>query len=223
MIYAGDCIFVDHTTGFVHIEHMINFTATETIQAKCHFEKKMLDMGIFVQAYQSDDGIFDTAAFLEEINKELQNITFSKAGAQHENVIAKWGIQSILTRTWMLLIHAVICWPAISDTSLWQMAVEYVLHHHNHMPQDMMSPLDLLLKTQSTQSHFKDMHIWGCPFAMFLTQCYRVGTNCPNGNLSLTMASLLASLLIILHLYHLCEHPNRKDLFNFIWFSMTGS
>ena len=159
---AGDCIFVDHTTGFVLIEHMINFTSTETIQAKCHFEQKMMDMGIFVQAYQSDNGIFDAADFLEEINKELQSITFSKVGAHHQNVIAKWGIQSILTKTWMLLIHAVICWPAISDTSLWQMAVDYALHHHNHMPQDMMSPLDLLLKTQSPQSHFKDMQIWGC-------------------------------------------------------------
>ena len=34
MMYSGDCIFVDHTRGFVHIEHMVNFTAMETIQAK---------------------------------------------------------------------------------------------------------------------------------------------------------------------------------------------
>ena len=44
MMYSGGCIFVDHTMGCVHIKHKINFTATETIQAKKRFEKKMLDM-----------------------------------------------------------------------------------------------------------------------------------------------------------------------------------
>ena len=45
-------------------------------------------------------------------------------------------------------------------------AVDYALHHHNHMPypaEGMMSPLNLLLKTQSPQSSFQDMHVWGCP------------------------------------------------------------
>ena len=45
MMYSGGCIFLDHTTGFMHVEHMVNFTATETIQAKQQFEKKMGDMG----------------------------------------------------------------------------------------------------------------------------------------------------------------------------------
>ena len=40
---------MDHATVFVHIEHMINFTAMETIQAKGRFEKKMLDMGVLGQ------------------------------------------------------------------------------------------------------------------------------------------------------------------------------
>ena len=34
MMYSGGCIFVDHATVFVHIKHMINFTAMETLQAK---------------------------------------------------------------------------------------------------------------------------------------------------------------------------------------------
>ena len=134
MMYAGGCIFMDHATGFVHIEHLINFTMTETIQAKCPFEKKMLDMGIFAQAYQSDNGIFAAADFLEEINKGLQNITFSGVGGNHQNGIAEWGIQSILTKTHMLLIHAAIHWLDVSDTSLWPMAVDSALHNFNHMP-----------------------------------------------------------------------------------------
>ena len=36
IMYAGDCIFIDHDMGFVHIAHLVNFTATETIQAALH-------------------------------------------------------------------------------------------------------------------------------------------------------------------------------------------
>ena len=32
--YSGGCIFVDHAMGFTHVEHLINFTTTETIHAK---------------------------------------------------------------------------------------------------------------------------------------------------------------------------------------------
>ena len=47
-----------------------------------------------------------------------------------------------------------------------QVAIDYVVHHYNHMPQaiaGMMSPLELILKTRVSHSHFQDMHVWGCP------------------------------------------------------------
>ena len=34
LMYAGGCIFVDHATGDVHVEYLLNFTTTETMQAK---------------------------------------------------------------------------------------------------------------------------------------------------------------------------------------------
>ena len=34
MMYSGEYIFVDHTTGDTHIEHLINFHTTEMIQVK---------------------------------------------------------------------------------------------------------------------------------------------------------------------------------------------
>ena len=57
-MYSGGCIFVDHATGDIHIEHLVNFTATETIAAKQRYKKRMCDLGITVQAFQSDNGIF---------------------------------------------------------------------------------------------------------------------------------------------------------------------
>ena len=54
-MYLGGCIFVDHATGYIHIEHLINFNTNETILAKHCFENHMLDMGIAIQAYKSDN------------------------------------------------------------------------------------------------------------------------------------------------------------------------
>ena len=108
MMYSGGCIFVDHATGFAHIEHMISFTAMETIQAKRKFEKKMLDMGVLVQSYQSDNGIFASADFMDKANKGLQYIMFSRVGTHHKNGITERCIQSIMTKARTLLIHAAI-------------------------------------------------------------------------------------------------------------------
>ena len=165
-MYSGGCIFVDHATGDIHIEHLVNFTATETIAAKQRYEKRMFDMGVTVQAYQSDNGIFASKAFVQEIENGLQNIKFSGVGAHHQNGIAERGIGTILTKVRTILIHAAIRWPDAADMSLWPMAVDYVVHQHNHMPRasaGMMSPLELVLRTKVSRASFQDMHVWGCP------------------------------------------------------------
>ena len=65
-------------------------------------------MGVLVQSYQSDNGIFISMDFMDEVNKGLQNITFSRVGAHQQNGIAQRGIHSILTKARTLLIHAAI-------------------------------------------------------------------------------------------------------------------
>ena len=112
----------------------------------------MADMGITVQAYQADKGIFATRAFVNNIESGLQNIKFSGVGAHHQNGIAEHAIQGILSKARTILMHAAIRWPSMVETNLWPMAVDYVVYHHNHMPRPsvgMLAPIDLLLKTQS--------------------------------------------------------------------------
>ena len=41
--FKGGCIFVDHSTGFLHVEHQLGFSAVETIWAKQSFEQMALD------------------------------------------------------------------------------------------------------------------------------------------------------------------------------------
>ena len=98
LMYAGGCIFVDHATGDVHVEHMLNFTTTETLQAKPRYKKCMAGMGVTVQAYQAGNSIFATRTFVNNIESGLQNIKFSGVGAHHQNGIAEHAIQSILSK-----------------------------------------------------------------------------------------------------------------------------
>ena len=37
--YKGGCIFVDHGTGYLHVEHQLGFSAVETIRAKSRATK----------------------------------------------------------------------------------------------------------------------------------------------------------------------------------------
>ena len=118
LMYAGGCIFVDHATGDVHVENLLNFTTTETLQAKARYKKRMADMGVTVQAYQADNGIFATLDFVNNIESGLQNIKFSGVGANHQNGIAEHAIQSILSKAQTILMHAAICWPSMVETNL---------------------------------------------------------------------------------------------------------
>ena len=124
LMYASGCIFVDHATGDVHIEHLLNFTTTETLQARARYEKHMADMGIMVQSYQADNSIFAAHTFINNIESSLQNIKFSGVGAHHQNGIAERAIQSILSKAQTILMHAAIRWPSMVETNLWPMAVD---------------------------------------------------------------------------------------------------
>ena len=98
LMYAGGCIFVNHATGDVHVEHLLDFTTTETLQAKARYKKHMADMGVMVQAYQADNGVFAACDFVNNIESGLQNVKFSGVGAHHQNDIAEHAIQSILSK-----------------------------------------------------------------------------------------------------------------------------
>jgi len=67
----------------------LNFTAGETLWAKALFERAMLDHGITVQSYQTDNGVFAAKEFMLEIHNMQQSIGFSGVGAHHQNGVAE--------------------------------------------------------------------------------------------------------------------------------------
>ena len=49
---------------YIHVEHQLLFSSSETIWAKQNHEKLSLDHGIVVDTYLADNGVFKTNSFV---------------------------------------------------------------------------------------------------------------------------------------------------------------
>ncbi len=165
-MYSGGSIYVDHASGFVHVEHQVSFVAAETVQCKHRFERKCRDMGVHVVSYQSDNGIFKAAEFVNHLMKQEQQIKFSGVGAHHQNGVAERSIGTIMAMARTMMLHAAIRWPDVmKDGSLWPMAVDYAVFIFNHVPNPTtgIAPVELITRSKWPREQFQSMHVWGCP------------------------------------------------------------
>ncbi len=50
-MFCGGCIFVDHSSGHVHVELQAHLTTHETLKAKENYELLCRDIGLIVQSF----------------------------------------------------------------------------------------------------------------------------------------------------------------------------
>jgi hypothetical protein len=50
------------------VHHQVTLNATDTINSKIAFEREAQDLGVLIESYQTDNGIYSSAAFTKEIN-----------------------------------------------------------------------------------------------------------------------------------------------------------
>ena len=82
--YKGGCAFVDHMSSYLHIEHQLGFSSSETIRAKQNFEKLALDHGVIVATYHADNGTFKANEFVSHIRDHNQKISYCGVNAHHK-------------------------------------------------------------------------------------------------------------------------------------------
>ena len=78
------------------VKHQVALNAVETIRAKLEFEREAGACGVKVQAYHTDNGVFQANDFLQELMKEKKDISFSGVGAAHQNGTAERAIRTIV-------------------------------------------------------------------------------------------------------------------------------
>ena len=162
--YVGGCIFIDHMSGYIHIEPQLGFSSSETIRAKQNFEKFSLNHGVIVDSYLADNGVFKANAFVQHINIHNQKLKFCGVNAHHQNAVAERSIRTVSECARAMLLHASLHWKEGIDSSLWPMAVEYASYIYNNLPNtNGIAPADLFTGTQIPRHKLKDIHVWGCP------------------------------------------------------------
>jgi hypothetical protein len=165
-MFDGGCIFVDHASGYVHVEFQTTLNSHETLQAKERYELMCRDVGVIPQAYLSDNGsAFASADFARHLSSFQQTMRFAGAGAHHHNAVAERSIRTIMSVARTMMLHAAIHWPDVADSCLWPMAVAHAVFLHNHVPNPStgISPIDIFTKTRWEQRKLHDLHVWGCP------------------------------------------------------------
>lgn len=110
-MFQAATIFHDAATGHVAIKFQRGLSAAETLRSKMEYERERLHVGVRVQAYRADNGTFTAQAMVDHIQQMDQTITYSGAGAQHQNANAERAIQTATNDTRAIMLHAALHWP----------------------------------------------------------------------------------------------------------------
>lgn len=208
--FCGGAIFVDHATGYVSIQHQVTLGAADTIQSKVRFERAALEDGVIIQGYHTDNGVFSSKEFMEELMHKGQNVRFSGAGAGHQNGVAERSIRTVVGIARTMLLHAALRHGSgVINQNLWPQAMDHAVWLYNMIPQSQsgMSPIELW--TRSTAFNIGDTlnncHVWGCPVFVLDPKLRKDGVKIPkwaprskqgvNLGFSRTHSSLIALVL----------------------------
>jgi len=163
---VGGTLFYDCATGYVQCEHQTSLNSLQTLLAKSKFEQEAALHGVVVSGYHTDNGIFTSRAFIDEIQKAKQRITFCGVSAHHQNGAAERAIKTTHYLARCMMLHAAIHWPEAYDPQLWPFAVSYACHLMNTLPREdtNMSPEELWTGQKVDHAaNLSAMRPWGIP------------------------------------------------------------
>ena len=165
--YCGGCIFVDASTGYIHVECQQSTSSHYTLEGVNNFEKIAYNNGIIIQGYQSDNGSsFTSKEFRDRLDEHGQEALYSGAGSHHQNGTAERAIRTIMAMARTMLLHAATHWPDVAaDPTTWPLAVRHAVYIYNRVPSANtgLSPMDLWSKTRFPMQKLLSLHVWGCP------------------------------------------------------------
>ena len=108
-MYSGGCLFVDHASGYIHIEFQTHLNTHEMLNAKEQFKLMCRDNGVIPQSFVMDNGsAFTSSGFSDNLRNFSQIIRFAGAGAHHHNGTAEHAIQTIMSLSRTMMLHSAI-------------------------------------------------------------------------------------------------------------------
>ena len=84
--------------------------ATGNVKAKLTFEEEDKSQGVMINIYHTDNVIFNTSKFMEELLNNQQKINFSGAVSSHKNGASERDIKKVVNMASVILMQAwMIC------------------------------------------------------------------------------------------------------------------
>ena len=157
-------VFTDHFSRYTYVYMQSRLTSAETLDAKEAFEAHARSLGVKIENYHADNGRFADNAYLMDVKKKGQTITFCGVNAHWQNGIAERMIRTLRESGRTQLLHAIERWPAAASTHLWPHALSYASYLHNHVPtsEHTAAPVSRFTGVD-VEANLKHMHTFGCP------------------------------------------------------------
>ena len=179
--FCASTLFCDAASGYIHVEHQVTLSASDTIISKNAFERFAKEHGVAVKEYHTNNGVYKSSAFQDALQQDGQSICFSGVGAKWQNGIAENAIRIVTSRARTMMIHAAIHWPEQDDKSLWPLAVSHAAFLYNHTPrlQTGIAPIEVFSGTKSDHQVLRNAHPWGCPVYVLEPSLTQAGGKIP--------------------------------------------
>jgi hypothetical protein len=147
------------------VEHQVSFGAADTIRSKQSFERMAQTVGVKIEHYHSDNGVFTAHEFVEELAKRGQSQDLAGVGAHHQNGRAERAIQTIVWKARTMMIHQQIMWPQEFHPNLWPLAMTYASFIYNHTPRKEtgLSPMEIFTGSRMDCQYLRRCRVWGSP------------------------------------------------------------
>ena len=167
-MFCGGTIFVDHASGLIHVEHQLSLGGSDTVRSARRFEQFSKHLGVKVQAYHGDNGIFNKEEFTSHLETNDQTMTFCGAGAHHQSGVAERSIRTVVWKARVMMLHAALRWPEMAKAELWPMALTHAAYLHNVTPRmdSGLAPLEIFSGMKNDSNKYPIMgrqRTWGCP------------------------------------------------------------
>jgi hypothetical protein len=179
--FCGSTIFVDGASGYIHVEHQVTLNASDTINAKNAFERKAQEFGVKVKGYHTDNGVYTSQAFTQELIDNQQTLRLSGVGAKWQNGVSEGAINLVVSRARTMMIHAALHWPEVEDESLWPLAINHAVYLYNNTPnvESGIAPIEVFGKTLSDHQALRNAHTWGAPLYTLQPRLQSAGGKIP--------------------------------------------
>jgi hypothetical protein len=141
-MYCGGTIYIDITSGTVHVYNQVFLAAADTLLSKAQFEHEACTHGIDIKKYHTDNGIFVSAAWKEHLHGMKQKQRVSATGATHKR-------SSNATAS-----H----WPDKYDMQLWPAWL------YNYTPKsNNLAPIKIITRQLNNCEFLQCNKVFGCP------------------------------------------------------------